>query len=58
MDKGFLIFAQGEEYIKQAYLAALSITATKNSYRTSIVTSDVKGLLSQGCLFKKHLPEY
>jgi len=41
MDKGFLIFAQGEEYIKQAYLAALSITATKNSYRTSIVTSDV-----------------
>jgi Eukaryotic initiation factor 4E len=23
-----------------------------------IVTSDVKGLVSQGCLFKKHTPEY
>jgi hypothetical protein len=40
MDKGFLIFAQGEEYIKQAYLCALSIIATKNSYPVSIVTSD------------------
>ena len=24
----------------------------------TIVTQDVKGLLSQGCLFKKHTPEY
>ena len=24
----------------------------------TIVTSDVKGLISQGCLFKKHTPEY
>ncbi len=23
-----------------------------------IITTDVKGIISQGCLFKKHLPEY
>ena len=23
-----------------------------------IVTTDIKGIISQGCLFKKHLPEY
>jgi hypothetical protein len=29
-----------------------------NNQNPGIVTSDVKGLLSQGCLFKKHTPEY
>lgn len=29
-----------------------------NNQNPSIVTSDVKGLLAQGCLFKKHTPEY
>jgi len=24
----------------------------------SVITSDVKGLISQGCIFKKHTPEY
>jgi hypothetical protein len=24
----------------------------------AIITNDVKGLMSQGCLFKKHVPEY
>lgn len=38
--KGFLIYAEGEEYVKQAYLCAMSIIATKNSYPVSIVTCD------------------
>lgn len=29
-----------------------------NNQNPAIVTSDVKGLASQGCLFKKHTPEY
>jgi hypothetical protein len=29
-----------------------------NNQNPSIVTSDVKGLIPQGCLFKKHTPEY
>ena len=29
-----------------------------NNQNPGIVTSDVKGILSQGCLFKKHTPEY
>jgi hypothetical protein len=29
-----------------------------NNQNPAIVTSDVKGLLPQGCLFKKHTPEY
>lgn len=37
--KGFLIYADGEKYVTQAYLCAMSILATKNSYPISIVTS-------------------
>ena len=29
-----------------------------NNQNPAIVTSDVKGLVAQGCLFKKHTPEY
>ena len=29
-----------------------------NNQNPGIVTTDVKGLLAQGCLFKKHTPEY
>ena len=36
--KGFLIYASGEEYVKQAYLCALSIIASGNRYPISIVT--------------------
>ena len=38
--KGFLIYAKGSEYVKQAYLCAMSIRATENSYPVSIVTCD------------------
>jgi len=37
-NKGFLIYASGEEYVKQAYLCALSIIASNNQYPISIVT--------------------
>jgi hypothetical protein len=40
-NKGFLVYAKGEVYIKQAYLCAMSILATKNSYPVSIVTCDI-----------------
>jgi hypothetical protein len=39
-NKGFLIYAAGQVYIKQAYLCAMSVLATENSYPVSIVTSD------------------
>jgi hypothetical protein len=29
-----------------------------NNQNPAIVTADVKGLASQGCLFKKHTPEF
>ena len=32
--------------------------STCENQNPSIVTNDVKGLSSQGCLFKKHVPEY
>lgn len=38
--KGFLIYAEGEVYIKQAYLCALSILTSGNKYPVSIVTCD------------------
>jgi len=40
MSKGFLVYAKGKEYVKQAYLLALSIKATGNSYPISLVTDD------------------
>lgn len=38
MSKGILIFAVGEEYIRQAYLCALSIKATGNDTPVSLFT--------------------
>lgn len=38
--KGFLIYAEGSTYIRQAYLCAMSIKASKNQHPTSIVTND------------------
>lgn len=38
--KGFVVFAEGEEYVRQSYLAALSIKASGNQFPISIVTSD------------------
>jgi hypothetical protein len=29
-----------------------------NNQNPTVVTNDVKGLTAQGCLFKKHTPEY
>jgi hypothetical protein len=29
-----------------------------NNQNPNVVTADVKGLSPQGCLFKKHTPEY
>jgi len=38
--KGFIIYAEGEAYVKQAYLCALSLIASKNKYPVSLVTCD------------------
>ena len=40
MSKGFVIFADGKQFVEQAYLCALSIKASKNSYPISLVTSN------------------
>jgi len=37
--RGFVIFAEGEEHFRQAYLAALSIQASRNQYPVSVVTN-------------------
>jgi len=39
-NKGFVIFADGKEYVKQAYLCAMSLKASNNKYPVSIITSD------------------
>ena len=39
--RGFVFFAEGEEYFRQAYLAALSIRASDNKYPVSVVTNCV-----------------
>jgi len=39
-NRGFVIFADGTEYVKQAYLCAMSLLASKNKYPVSIVTCD------------------
>jgi len=39
--KGFVIYAVGEDYIKQAYLCAMSIHASGNKYPVSIITCDL-----------------
>lgn len=38
--KGFVIFADGDEYVRQAYLCAMSIRSTNNEYPVSIITSN------------------
>lgn len=40
-NKGFVIFAEGYDYVRQAYLTALSIRASGNQFPVSIVTSDI-----------------
>lgn len=40
MNNGFLIYAVGEKYLKQAILACLSIKQTKNSFPVSIITTE------------------
>lgn len=40
MSKGFIIFADGKQFVEQAYLCALSIKASKNSYPVSLVTNN------------------
>jgi hypothetical protein len=37
--KGFVIYAEGTDYVKQAYLAALSLQASKNEYPVSLITN-------------------
>ena len=40
ISKGFLIYATGADYVKQAYLCAMSLKATGNTHPVSIVTCD------------------
>lgn len=42
MDKGFLIYANGEEYLNQAYLCAMSLKATNNNSVSIITNNTVK----------------
>ena len=39
MSEGFVIFADGEPYVKQAYLCALSLKASKNTKPICVVTA-------------------
>jgi len=39
-NRGFLVYASGETYVKQAYLCALSLKASGNQYPISIVSND------------------
>jgi hypothetical protein len=38
-NKGFVIFAEGPDYVEQAYLCAMSIIASNNSFPVSLITS-------------------
>lgn len=38
-NKGFVIFADGDDYVRQAYLGAMSILASGNEHPVSIITS-------------------
>jgi len=40
MSKGFVIYASGLEYVKQAYICAISIKEKENSYPVTVVTCD------------------
>lgn len=39
MSEGFVIFADGESYVKQAYLCALSLKASKNTKPICVITA-------------------
>lgn len=39
-NKGFVIFADGDEYVKQAYLCALSLKTSNNVYPISVITNN------------------
>jgi len=39
--KGFVIYAEGRDYVKQAYLAALSLKVSDNRYPVSLITNDL-----------------
>jgi len=39
--KGFVIYAEGPDYVRQAYLCALSLRAASNEFPVSIVTSNI-----------------
>ena len=39
MSEGFVLFADGEEYVKQSYLSALSIKSSKNHKPVCLITS-------------------
>ena len=41
MDKGYIMVAMGDDYVRQAYLCALSIKKTQSIKNVSIVTSDI-----------------
>ena len=40
MSKGFVLYASGEDYIRQAYLCALSIKEKGNSYPITLLTDN------------------
>ena len=40
MSKGFVLYASGKDYVRQAYLCALSIKSNGNSYPVSILTDE------------------
>lgn len=54
-EQGFVIFAEGEEYVKQAYLLSLSLIASNNHKPVSIVTNN-KVKKSFEWVFDKILP--
>lgn len=39
-NRGFIIFADGDDYVRQAYLCAMSVRASSNEYPVSIITSN------------------
>lgn len=53
--RGFVIFAEGDEYVRQAYLAALSIKASENEFPVSIITCN-RVCKKYACIFDKIIP--
>lgn len=40
MDRGYILYAKGDDYINQAVLCAMSLKASKNSFPISLITND------------------